>query len=184
MISIRQTRFYEIEIIRLLRRMINLEELSLLLSVVRDDSTFIDGTELNNQILNYLPRLNKFAFSINTFVHNHIRRMDLPSNENIQCSFNSKIFDQVGSYVNTKSTYPAGRCHIYSLPYQFKDFLFVNNCFQDGMFDNVRYLTMVDLCPFEHQFFQLISRDFPFLQQLHICKWSTTRNETIWFHID
>ena len=37
------------------------------------------------------------------------------------------------------------------------------------MFHKVRYLTMSDIIPFEHKFFQLISQDFPFLEILYIC---------------
>jgi len=117
--------------------MINLEELSLLLSVVRDDSTYIDGIQLHNQILIYMPRANKFTFSINTGLYNDKLRIDLPSNEDIQRSFIEKAYDQVGSYVHTIPPNPADRCYLYSLPYQFEDFLFLNNPFQDGMFDKV-----------------------------------------------
>jgi hypothetical protein len=36
------------------------------------------------------------------------------------------------------------------------------------MFDNVQYLMMADLRPFEHYFFKVISQSFPLLKQLHI----------------
>ncbi len=96
-------------------------------------------------------------------------RIDLPSNEDIQRSFVGKAYDQVGSYVSISPTNSARECHVSSLPYQFEDFLFLNNSFQGGMFDKVRYLTMIDSCPFEHKFFELVSQDFPFLKELHIC---------------
>jgi hypothetical protein len=168
LISVNYTSSYDNEIIPLLRRMINLEELSLLLSVLKDNSTYIDGIQLHNQILSYMPRLNKFTFSISTGVANSKRRIDLPSNEDIQRSFAGKAYDQVGSYVHIIPTCHAGSCHVYSLPYQFEDFIFLNNSFQRGTFDKVRYLKMIDSCPFEHKFFELIAQDFPFLNKLHI----------------
>ncbi|CAF4192963.1 unnamed protein product [Adineta steineri] len=80
-------------IIPLLRRMINLEELILFLSVVRVDSTLIDGTELYNQVLVHMLHLNKFIFSINTNVLSINNEMDVPSNEDIQNSFIGKEYD-------------------------------------------------------------------------------------------
>jgi hypothetical protein len=59
-----------------------------------------------------------------------------------------------------------GRCHIYSLPYQFECFLHLNNSFQGVMFDKVRYLMTTR--PFEHQLFKLISQDFTSLTELYI----------------
>jgi hypothetical protein len=150
--------------------MINLEELMLLLSVIRPDSSYIDGTQLYDQILMYMPRLNKFTFSINTGVYNRdTSRINLSSNEDIQRSFIGKGYGPVGSYVHTCSTVAQGKCHVYSFPYQFESFLHLNNSFQGGMFHNVRCLILNDRCPFEYQFFKLISQDFPFVKQLFIC---------------
>jgi len=149
--------------------MINLEELVLFLSVIRRDSTYIDGTQLHNEILINMPRLNKFTFSINTGVLNEHISIDLPSYEDIQHSFIEKGYTQVDSYVHTISMKTEGRCHVYSLPYQFKDFLYLNNSFQGGMFDKVQSMAMYDTRPFEHKFFKLVSEDFPCLKNLYIC---------------
>ncbi|CAF4456696.1 unnamed protein product, partial [Rotaria sp. Silwood2] len=140
--SVEYTRRYDDEIIPLLRRMINLEELTLLLPVLRFDSTYIDGIHLHDQILIYMPQLNKFTFSINTLVVNMNAKIDLPSHEDIQRSFIEKKYGQVGSYVDNVSTKIEGSCHVYSLPFQFEYFLHLNNCFQGGMFDKVLYLFM------------------------------------------
>jgi hypothetical protein len=63
-----------------------------------------------------------------------------------------------------------GYCHVYSLPYQFGLFFGLNNSFQfqDGIFDKVRRLLMIDARPFEHQFFKLTSHSFPLLKELTI----------------
>jgi hypothetical protein len=66
--------------------MSNLEELTLFLMIKRYDSTYIDGTQLYNQILIHMPRLNKFTFSINTLVCNRYVNITLPSNNDIQRS--------------------------------------------------------------------------------------------------
>jgi hypothetical protein len=115
-----------------------------------------------------MSQLNKFTFSIHTDVSSDKVRIDLPSNEYIQRSFIGKGYGQVGSYVHTRPIDHAYRCHVYSLPYQFNDFIYLNNSFQGGIFDKVRSLTMHDTCPFEHNFFKLISEDFPFLNELYI----------------
>jgi hypothetical protein len=147
--------------------MINLEELKLLLSLKRVDSTYIDGIQLHDEILIYLPKLNKFTFSINTTILNNNVKINLPFNEDIQRSFIGRKYGQVGSYVQTRAIENQGSCHVYSLPYQFDGFLHLNNSFQGGMFYNVRCLVMNDETrPFEHNFFKLISQNFDFLTEL------------------
>ncbi len=165
----------EIHISSLLRRMVNLETLTLFLSLIQDDSDYVDGIQLHNDILIYLLRLKQFTFSIVTAVI--IRRIEihLSSNEDIQNSFIGRGYGQVGSYVCTQPsksiTYCGGHCHIYSLPYQFEHFFGLNNSyhFQDGIFDKVRRLTMNDIgSPFDHQFFTLVSYYFPIVEELTV----------------
>jgi hypothetical protein len=138
--------------------MINLEELKLYLSVYRIDSTYIDGIQLYDQFLIYMTQLKKFTFNIKTEIFNRNVIVKLQSNEDIQRSFIGREYQQVSSYVHTISMNTEGECHIYSLPYEFDYFVDLNNSFQGGMFHKVRYLTMDDTIPFEHKFFQLISR--------------------------
>ncbi|CAF4944711.1 unnamed protein product [Rotaria sp. Silwood1] len=57
------TYFYNNRIVPLLHRMLNLEELTLFLSIIRNESTYIDGTQLYYDFLINIPRLNKFIFS-------------------------------------------------------------------------------------------------------------------------
>ncbi len=68
--------------------MINLEELTLFLVVNRNDSAYIDGIQLHDEILIYMPRLYKFTFSIRTHVFNTYFEIDLPSNDDIHVSVN------------------------------------------------------------------------------------------------
>ncbi|CAF3185659.1 unnamed protein product [Rotaria socialis] len=145
------TCYYDIQIVLLLCRMINLEELKLYLSVTRFNSTYVDG---------------KFTFCINTEVFNEKVRVELSSNEDIQRSFIGRGYQQVTSYVDTNSMKTEGYCFLYSVPYDFEDFVQHNNSYQGGMFQKVRQLTMYNKIPFE--LFKLISEDFPFLQFLYI----------------
>jgi hypothetical protein len=78
-------------------------------------------------------------------------------------------YGQVGSDVHPVAIeIGMSRYHIYSLQYQFKQFYYLNNSFKSGMFSKVRYLLMADQRPFEHNFFKVISQDFPFLKTLSI----------------
>ena len=54
------------------------------------------------------------------------------------------------------------------MSYQFEAFLNLSNAFPGGQFDQVRWLTMSDHCPFEHELFQIVTRDFPFVRTLTI----------------
>ena len=148
--------------------MINLEELKLYLLVKRLDSTYVDGYQLYDQFLIYMTQLKKFTFYIKTKVSLQTVRFELPTNEDIQRSFIGRRYPQVTSYTYTQSVRFDGVCHIYSLPYDLEHFVDLDNSFQGGMFKNVRLVKMIDNIPFEHNFFELISQDFPFLEFLYI----------------
>ncbi|CAF1352189.1 unnamed protein product [Adineta steineri] len=166
--SLGQTYEYDKAIVPLLRRMINLEELKLYLLVRRFDSTYIDGYQLYDQFLIYMTQLKKFTFYMKTEVSFETVRFELPTNEDIQRSFIGRRYPQVTSYTCTQSVSFDGVCHIYSLPYDFEYFVDLNNSFQGGIFKKVRLLKMYDTISFEHNFFELISPDFPFLEFLYI----------------
>jgi hypothetical protein len=59
------TLHYDQLVLPLLRRMTHLEKLSLYLRIGFRD-TFIDGKNLSNEILVYMPQLNEFIFYIST----------------------------------------------------------------------------------------------------------------------
>ncbi|CAF3381034.1 unnamed protein product [Rotaria sp. Silwood2] len=169
LISFNRTEKYDNFVVPLLRRMINLEELKLYLSILRINSTYVNGVQLYDDILIYMPRLKKFYFCIEASVYNKDIRIDLPSNEDIQNSFMRREYGPIGSYIQPILIERGiSRCHIYSLPYQFEHFFYLNNYFKSGIFDKVQYLMMMELHPFEHNFFKIISEDFCFLKELHI----------------
>ncbi|CAF1087004.1 unnamed protein product [Rotaria sordida] len=123
---------YDNLIVPLLCRMINLEELKLFLLVTRFNSTYIDGIQLYNQFLIYMTQLKKFTFCINTEAYNEVK-VELPSNKDIQRSFIGRGYQQVTSYIHTYSKITS-RCLIYSLPYDFEDFVAIDNSFQGEYF--------------------------------------------------
>ena len=141
MSSIHRTLNYDDRIIPLLHRMINLEQLILFLFVVRINSNVIDGIQLSDGILIHMPRLNKFTFSIDTElrIKNNVK-VDIATKEDVQHGFIGKRFGQVqiGSRVYSEPSCSVIEYHIYSLPYQFENFLCLNNSFQGGMFHKVR----------------------------------------------
>lgn len=135
LISIHRTDCYCCLIIPLLRRMLYLEELILFLSILRLQSTYIDGVQLN---------------------------------EDIQRGFTGRNYEQVASYIQTNSRKGESRCHMYSLPYQFRTFFYRSNSFHEDVFHHIRDLFLIDFRPFEHKFFEVISQSFPVLKKLFI----------------
>ncbi|CAF3311526.1 unnamed protein product [Rotaria sp. Silwood2] len=178
LISPCRTQFYDSLVIPLLCRMSNLEELTLYLSIKRTESTYIDGTHLYDEILIHMPRLKKFIFSINTLVVNKNIRINLPSNNDIQYSFIRKEYQQIGSCTHNESLERGSTCHIYSLPYQFENFCYLNCHFKGGIFDKVSCVMITDReHPFEQELFQTISNSFPFLRTLIICNYQPQKRK-------
>lgn len=161
--------------------MINLEELSLCLTLYRLTGRYIDGTQLHDEVLRYMPRLTEFHFSIETTIPKRDTDGALPSNDVIQRSFVGRLFRSVRSQVDVSTMQDGnkvhdysfsdevyGRCHIYSLPYHFTFCPFLSNSFQGDTFKRVRSLSIADTRPFEDEFFRLLSQCFPSLRALFI----------------
>ena len=160
--------FYDEQVVPLLRRMSNLEELSLLLSFIRFNSTFIDGKQLYNDFLMYMTKLQTFSFSIHTQLINQNVRIKLPSANDLRNSFFELGYKHIDAFADGDFINDRADCHVYSVPYKFKDFYFMTSAFQGGKFDRVQQLEMYDRRPFEHRLFEIIARDFPFLRRLLI----------------
>jgi hypothetical protein len=148
--------------------MINLEELKLHLTVFRPNRRYIDGVQLSDQVLNHLPRLQKFSFYIRTEVTHKESNLPLQTKEAIQSSFSGRDYQRVASFVHNDANNTDGKCQIFSLPYDFGYFLRLDNSFQGGPFCKVRFLTMDDEHPFEDALFRVISQDMPLLEHLEI----------------
>jgi hypothetical protein len=141
---------YDKQIVPLLRRMTQLEQLTLSLNVHRR-TTFIDGIHLDNEILSRMPHLYTFIFDIIT--HTVINNGNGKSLDDIR-----RTFVQDVDYLPNGE----GRCHVHSLPFTMEYFQYINNTFPGGIFISVRTLLVFDyIRPFEHDFFKRISCSFP-----------------------
>ncbi|CAF1462398.1 unnamed protein product [Adineta ricciae] len=157
--SYKQTYAYDDLLVPFLQRMLNLEELHLSVSVTkRDASTVVDGNHLQTNILTHLSQLKRFHFSIHTSLyrlnHDVENQIAYPSNDQLQ--------QQVRSYVHECSANNIYRCHVYSIPYQFKVFLRLSSTFTTDMFINVRTLVIYDTISWDYHFFhKKIFEEYP-----------------------
>ncbi|CAF2837110.1 unnamed protein product [Rotaria sp. Silwood2] len=155
---------YDTHVVPLLRRMFNLEELSL--NIINEKrSSFVDGTQINEKILIHMPRLSKFTFYISTktklkhMVH-HL------SNDDIQQTFVNIGYEQVCCFLNRITNSVV--CNVFSLPFAFDYLEYVGNTLPSMAFSRVTQLMMHDIRPFLHEFFMRIARFFPLLKKMRI----------------
>src|SRR5579871_647431 len=164
--------------------MSNLEELALFLTVSkRDTFRIVDGNDLKNNILIHLSQLKTFHFSIYTYLYqfnNHIPNENdyYPSNNDIQQSFIDNKFGQVRSYIHHSSSKDIYRCHVYSLPFQFKTFMRLASSFTGDIFTHVRTLAINDYVSWDYHFFNKVNQSFPFIEILLICNSSPQENKS------
>ncbi len=153
---------YDTHIIPLLRRMSNLEELTL--DVLNHNrATFIDGTHINNKILVHMPRLDKFTFCISAQIKLH-KLVHYLSKDDIQRTFTNIEYKQVdcilGYYLAT------AMCHVFSVPCVFKTIEYIGKTFPQIVVRHVTSLSVHDIVPFQHEYFIRIARSFPMLRNL------------------
>lgn len=117
-----------------------------------------------------MPRLRHLRFSLytKTYLGSVAPHVTLPLTEQIRQSFIRRGLPSVNVYSDETFHGENAYSHVYSLPYLFEQFFFLNNSFRSAQFDHVRILSMEDTRPFEHSFFQIVARDFPCVQQLHL----------------
>ena len=128
---------------------------------------FINGNDFKEDIINNLPRLNKFTFNIRLF--NYLpNQTNILSNENIQCTFKDFKSNQIMSCVDYFQEKQYSYCHIYSYPYRMNYYDNILNNFPGGLFKNVHRVSLFDEHPFEHEFFIQIQKSFPFMRELTV----------------
>jgi hypothetical protein len=153
--------------------MSNMKKLTLCFRV-RRRSSFIDGTYLRNEVLNFMPNLNRFQFDIvcdSSIINSDYK----PSSDYIRCTLIENGYD-ADCYIDYYTDEYA-RCHIYSLPFTMDRIHYITSRFPGGTFINVRILRFSDLLrSFKHTFFVKISRSFPMLSKLTVSN-STERIE-------
>ena len=142
-----------------------LEKLSLYLRI-KGRNRVIDGTDVQHDILDYMPQLHSFTFYICT----HVDAVGLSyklSSEDIQQTLTNIGQQHVSSMVNYIHRNLAA-CSIFSLPFQFDYLQDLGNNFPDIVFSYVTCLYVEDINPFKHEFFIRIARSFPLLKYLGI----------------
>ncbi|UJR11114.1 hypothetical protein I4U23_015296 [Adineta vaga] len=165
---------YEKTLVPLLHRMTHLEKLFLNVCIERETlhGSFIDGNNLKNNIVNYMPRLNKFVFSIHSNVIHSNSLLNIPSNDDIQHTFKDLKDYQVVSYIHYFPKDKMIQCHIYSSPYSMDSLYRLTNSFPGGLLESVHNVYLFDEKPFEHEFFIRIVQAFPYLKTLLIENYS------------
>ncbi|CAF4935521.1 unnamed protein product [Rotaria sp. Silwood1] len=161
-----ETSAYDELIVPLLHRMINLEELGLYVKIC-DKNIFIDGHDLKKNIINKLLGLKKIQFYIRSTIV-LLNQINLPSNEDIQCTFEDFHDNHIISYVEYFSDSQRGRCHIYSHPYTLYEYYKITNNFPGGLFKCVSKISLYDERPFQHEFFLRIAQSFPFVKKISL----------------
>jgi hypothetical protein len=158
------TDLYDNLIVPLVQRMMNLEELNLYVSI-NGKQTLVDGTNLKENILNYMSQLKKFSFSIYSSIYLN-NGSNLPSNDDVQNTFKDFKNNQIISSVDYFSKSKKLQCHIFSYPYKKIKYERISNNFPCKSFPYVREISLFDQQPFEHEFFLRITQAFPNLNIL------------------
>jgi hypothetical protein len=142
-----------------------LEELTLYIRI-GNRSTFVDGTNIHNDILIHMPRLHTFRFYIYTEIRfdDSVHRL---SDNDIQQTFTNIGYHQVVCSVNYCRNHRA-MCHVFSLPFIFNHLEKITNKFPNIIFNNVTYLMVADAIPFKYEFFIRIAKAFPLLKYFSI----------------
>jgi hypothetical protein len=146
--------------------MSHLEELTLYLRIWRG-SKFISGTDLDNEILTYMPQLHTFTFyidCINQIVDSGIHL----SATDIEQTFTNIKYKQVICMVDYSVDSDLVRYRIFSLPTKFHRLEDIKNNIPNIVFNSVTYLKVRDGNAFKHEFFIRLARAFPFLKSLSI----------------
>jgi hypothetical protein len=156
---------YDERIVPLLQQMSNLESLDLYLICSRE--ILFDGNDLKINIINHMPRLNKFTFYIYSSIGSY-NKINLPSNEDIQKTLRDFKDKQIISYVDYFPNAEYAQCHIYSYPYKLIRYTNITNNFPGGIFKYVREVSLFDERPFEHEFFLRTAQSFPLMENLSV----------------
>ncbi|CAF1119132.1 unnamed protein product [Rotaria sordida] len=158
------TKAYRSRILPLLRRMPNLNSLTLHLNIKQ--SKVIDGIHLNEKILRHMLHLNTFIFNICAIVLTSEINHFLSTNDIENTFINWKYSPVICcvDHLSDRYTYS----HIYSAPFKMNCFMYLTNSFHDHHLEYVIDLVLYDTNPFEHEFFEWISQGFPLLKHLTV----------------
>jgi hypothetical protein len=165
LICYRGTRGYDNLGLPLLRRILNLEELTLYLHIM-GGSTFISGGDLENEILIHMPQL--YTFSFYMVSQNVIADLNMRiSNVDIEQTYINVKCRQIRSMVDY--FYPRKMiCRVFSVPFKFDRLEYISDNIPNMVFTTVTHLTLQDTYSFKHEFFLRLAQAFPFLKNLSL----------------
>jgi hypothetical protein len=185
---------YENIFLPVLQCLSNVEYLTLFLAVGYDGirlNHFIDGYDLEKDIISYMPHLRQFHFHIRSI----LRNASYTEIDTIRQSFlkyqHKQSVDCAVDYFNDNYS----QCQIYSLPFLGTRLDFISNRFP--LFDINKTFSMVtnlllfdDVQSFESDFFERVSRALPHLRTLDVfngleqqVKAKTTTNNLQFAHL-
>jgi hypothetical protein len=155
-------------LILLFPRLSAVEHLTLLLAVCTSITVldhFIDGYDLQRNIISHLPHLRQFHFHIRSVLRD-APQIDI---DLLRQSFLQQSVDCTLDYFNNHY----GQCQVFSLPFIGTRLDFISNRFPlfnvKNTFSNVTKLLLFDdIKPFEHQFFASVAQTLPRLKTLDI----------------
>jgi hypothetical protein len=162
---------YEECIVSLLQRLSSIKYLTLLLAIgvgISGPDHFIDGFDLQRDIISYMPYLRQFYFHIRSIVPyaphiniDTIRQTFVQQQQPVDC-----VLDYFNNHY--------GQCQIFSLPFIGTRLDFISNRFPlvDENQEKFSHVTTIllfdDVKPFENTFFELVSRALPHLKSLEV----------------
>ncbi|CAF2895674.1 unnamed protein product [Rotaria sp. Silwood2] len=162
---------YEEFFLPVLQRLSNVEYLTLLLVVGLEGirpNHFIDGFDLEKNIISYMPHLREFHFHIRSILKNP-SHVEIKTIRQSFIQYQQQSVDCVIDYFHDNY----GQCQIYSLPFIGTRLDFISNRFP--LFDTNKTFSMVtklllydDIQPFESSFFERVSRALPHLRTLDV----------------
>jgi len=158
-------------IVPLLQRFSNVEYLTLLLAINGTKTRlnhFVDGFDLEKDIVSYMPHLHQFNFHIRSILKN-ATHIEIDTIRQSLLKYQQQSVDCAVDYFNNNY----GQCQIYSLPFIGNRLDFISNRFPlfhiNNRFSMVTMLLLFDdVKPFENLFFVRIARALPHLRTLEV----------------
>ncbi|CAF2887809.1 unnamed protein product [Rotaria sp. Silwood2] len=144
--------------------MSNIESLNLHFTI-DNQTTFIDGEHIYNEIIVHMSQLQTFNFCFCTFIQLDYLVHHLSKDDILQ-TFSNIMCQQVDCMINYRR-YDV-KYHVFSLPFMFDYLPFIDNIFPNIIFNHVIRLIVDDEIPFKHEFFMRIAWSFPLLKELHV----------------
>ncbi|CAF3012613.1 unnamed protein product [Rotaria socialis] len=110
------TNEYDNQVVRFLRKMCNLQDLTLYIQI-KERNRLVNGIQLENNVLIYLSKLQTFGFYICTFTSGNHTATSL-SNDDNQLTFSNVKFGRAGCSISHINEFDI-TYNVFSLPFKF-----------------------------------------------------------------